>query len=106
MEELVLTKMVNESYTRLLKVILEGGDFFALENTLKRDLDELGRTMLEGLVSEIDEIILQSEERKTHWTVKRTRERAIKTVFGDVLLRRKYFQHKRTRKYAYLADVY
>ena len=106
MEELVLTKIVNESYTRLLKIILEGGDFSALENTLKRDLDELGRTMLEGLGSEIDEIILQSEERKTHWTVKRTRERAIKTVFGDVLLRRKYFQHKRTRKYAHLADVY
>lgn len=106
MEELVLTNMINESYKKLMQIILEGGDFSALENTLKRDLDELGRTMLEGVVSEVDEIILQSEERKRYWTVKRTRERAMKTVFGDVLLRRKYFQHKRTGEYAHLADVY
>lgn len=106
MEELVLMKMVNESYIRLMQIILEGGDFSALENRLKRDLDELGRTMLECMVLEVDEIILQSEERKKHWIVKRTRERAIKTVFGNILLKRKYFQHKRTGKYAHLVDVY
>ena len=106
MEKLVLTNMINESYTKLMEIILEGGDFSALENTLKRDLDELGRTMLECVVSEVDEIILQSEERKKHWVVRRMREKTIKTVFGNVLLKRKYFQHKRTRQYAHLADVY
>lgn len=106
MEELVLTNMVKESYKKLMKIILEGGDFSALEDTLKRDLDELGRTMLENIVSEVDEAILHSDERKRHWVVKRMRERTIKTVFGNVLLKRKYFQHKRTGKYAYLADVY
>ena len=106
MERLVLMEMLRESYSKLMKIILEGGDFSALEDNLKRDLDELGRTMLESVVSEIDEFIFQSEERKRHWTVKRTRERVMKTVFGDVLLKRKYFQHKRTGKYAHLADVY
>ena len=106
MEELVLTNMINESYTKLMKIILEGGDFSALENTLKRDLDELGRTMLGCIISEVDEIILHSEERKRHWNARRTRERTMKTVFGNVLFKRKYFQHKRTGKYAHLADIY
>ena len=61
--------------------------------------------MLGQVVSEVDEILLSSEERKKHWTVKRIRERTVKTVFGNVLLKRKYFQHKRTGQYAYLADV-
>ena len=60
--------------------------------------------MLGQVVSEVDEILLGSEERKKHWTVKRIRERTVKTVFGNVLLKRKYFQHKRTGQYAYLAD--
>ncbi len=76
MEGLTLMKMMNESYTRLTKIILEGGDFSALEDTLKRDLDEIGRAMLGQVVSEVDEILLGSEERKKHWTVKRIRERS------------------------------
>ena len=67
-------------------------------------MDEIGRAMLGQVVSEVDEILLGSEERKKHWTVKRIRERTVKTVFGNVLLKRKYFQHKRTGQYAYLAD--
>ena len=105
MEGLVIANMINESHTRLMETILEGGGFFALESVLKEDLDKVGRTMLEQVVSEIDEIIVQSAERKKHWTVKRSRERTIKTVFGNVLLKRNYFQHKRTGKYAHLADV-
>ena len=54
MEELALMKMMNESYTRLTKIILEGGDFSALEDTLKRDLDEIGRAMLGQVVSEVE----------------------------------------------------
>lgn len=106
MEELILIEMLNESYKRLIKTVLEGGDFSALEDILKRDLDAIGRTMLERVVSDMDEALLGSEERKKYWTAKRTRERSIKTVFGNVLLKRKYFQHKRTGRYVHLADVY
>lgn len=106
MEELVLQKLVREIYIDLQNIILEGGDFTALEDVLKKDLDELGRKLLQEAVACVDAAIMSSDERKKDWNVKRSRKKEIKTIFGTVDLERTYYQHKRSKRYSYLCDVY
>lgn len=106
MEEIVLRQLVREIYFNLQNTILEGGSFSTLEDRLKIELDKLGRTLLQEVIICVDGAIIESEERKKRWNIKRRRSRELKTVFGDVILERTYFQHKKTGSYAYLTDLY
>lgn len=106
MEKELLERLVGEIYSDLQNTILKGGDFSALENTLKKNMDMLGRQLLQEIVNSIDAAVTESDHRKKMWNIKRKRARELKTVFGNVELERTYFQHKKTGTYSYLTDLY
>src|SRR5690554_4134357 len=99
-EEKILS-VVNE-----MSKIFEGEiDYLTFEVRLKKELDSLGRDLLQLVLETLEEKIHESEERKREWKVVRRRDqKAILTIFGQLIYERSYYQHKESKKYAYLVD--
>ena len=80
-------------------------DYQTFEAQLKENLDGIGRTVVQLVLEAIEERIYESEERKREWKVVRRRDRKeILTIFGQLSYERSYYQHKESKKYAYLVD--
>src|SRR5690554_2605409 len=99
-EEKILS-VVNE-----ISKIFEGAiDYLTFEVRLKKELDSFGRDLLQLVLETLEEKIHESEERKREWKVVRRRDqKAILTIFGQLTYERSYYQHKESKKYAYLVD--
>ena len=99
-EEKILS-VVNE-----MSKIFEGEiDYLTFEVRLKKELDSLGRDLLQLVLETLEEKIHESEERKRDWKVVRRRDqKAILTIFGQLIYERSYYQHKESKQYAYLVD--
>lgn len=99
-EEKILS-VVNE-----MSKIFEGEiDYLTFEVRLKKELDSLGRDLLQLVLETLEEKIHESEERKRDWKVVRRRDqKAILTPFGQLIYERSYYQHKESKQYAYLVD--
>lgn len=76
---------------------------FAL--AIKEKTDEVGRNIIRNTLENIDETLIHSTKRKKFWHVeKRSQEKKIITVLGEVQYKRTYFVSKKDKGYKYLVD--
>lgn len=102
----------------IIQTIIENKDFLekSLEKSIKaneismfsRDLrkvfDEAGRKTLVGILEAIDTIIFEDSRRKLEYETKDLRKRTLVTEYGNIEYIRRYYRHRQTKEYIYLAD--
>ena len=86
--------------------VLDGKtDYNSFELQLKKELDGLGCDLLKFVLETLEQKIEESEERKLNWRrIRKNDQKAILTLFGQLIYYRSYYQHKESKKYAYLVD--
>jgi len=89
----------------LVNVAMENGetisDFITL---LRNDMDKLGRELCKCLIETLDEMIMESQDRKKKWKIIRKKDRKLITEFGEVKFNRRYYKSKLNSEYYHLAD--
>ena len=89
----------------LVNVAMDNGesisDFITL---LKNDMDKLGRELCKYLIETLDEMIMESQDRKKKWKIIRKKDRKLITEFGEVKFNRRYYKSKFNSEYYHLAD--
>jgi len=90
---------------RMVKdLILEGGSFSDITVCVQDEMNALGRSIMEGIVDEYNQVIRDSGARKKAWHIVRTDERQLLTPMGEVKVARDYYKHKTTGEHKYLLD--
>lgn len=106
--------IIYHSLKRFQKVIeavchhLEGKmDFLTFQETLRKELNQLGTGILIDVLEAKDQYIWEHKEERKGWeVVRRDDNKEILTVFGQVRYRRTYYRNHKTKQYAYLVDNY
>jgi len=106
--------IIYHSLKRFQKVIeavchhLEGKmDFLTFQETLRKELNQLGTGILIDVLEAKDQYIWEHKEERKGWeVVRRDDNKEILTVFGQVRYRRTYYRNHKTKQYAYLVDTY
>lgn len=104
-----IVRLVEEKVLQTAEIFLsaiEGGiDYSTLEKQLKKELDALGCSLLQEVLTAMDEKIYQEKDRKKQWKVIRKKDKkTMLTPFGELVYHRNYYQNKQTKEYAYLVD--
>jgi len=68
----------------LEKIVRKEKDLAEYSIELKKQLDQIGKGMIEEACRFIDEVVKESKERKKRYEVVRKDKRSLKTIFGDI----------------------
>jgi len=106
--------IIYHSLKRFQKVIeaichhLEGEmDFLTFQETLGKDLNQLGKDILADVLEAKDQYIWEHKEERKDWeVVRRDDPKEILTIFGQMRYKRTYYRNHKTKQYAYLVDNY
>ncbi len=108
-----MTKNIVSKIEELLKTFEEGivklarreKDITEYSIDLKKQLDQIGKEMIEEACKFIEESVKENKERKKRYEVVRKDKRSLKTIFGDIEYERTYYKDKEGKGYVYLVDV-
>ncbi|HHW21475.1 MAG TPA: ISLre2 family transposase [Clostridiaceae bacterium] len=100
----IYEKIIPEIEKSIAERLLNGSSFSELAATVHDWVNKIGIKILEQIVEDADKAFIDSAERKRHWQIVRKDKRGILTGMGQVNISRNYYRHKKTGKYAYLAD--
>ena len=98
-------------FQRILEAIYHhlGGemDFLTFQETLGKDLNQLGKDILADVLEAKDQYIWEHKEERKDWeVVRRDDPKEIVTLFGQMRYKRTYYRNHKTKQYAYLVDNY
>ena len=87
---------------------LEGGtDFMTFQETLWKELNQLGKGILTEVLEAKDQYLLEHQEARRGWeVVRRDDSKEILTLFGDMRYQRTYYRNHTTFEYTHLVDSY
>ena len=85
-------------------LILSGGSFSDFTSCVQDEMNALGRSIMEGIIKEYDQVIRNSGSRKKAWHIVRKDQRQLLTPMGEVTVERDYYRHKTTGEHKYLLD--
>ena len=57
-----------------------------------------------GILESIDTVLFENPRRKSEYETKDLRKRNLITEYGNIEYKKRYYKHKRTTEYIYLAD--
>jgi len=100
----IYEKIIPELEKHIVEGLLNGLGFSELTTIVHDWVNKLGVQILEQIVEDADKAIIDSAERKRHWHIVRRDTRGILTSMGQVSISRNYYRHKKSGKYAHLAD--
>ncbi|AGB40294.1 Uncharacterized protein family (UPF0236) [Halobacteroides halobius DSM 5150] len=72
--------------------------------SLRKDMDKLGRELCKYLIESLDEMIMESPNRREKWEIVKKKDRTLITEFGEVKFNRRYYKSKFNGEYQHLAD--
>lgn len=87
---------------------LEGKmDFMTFQETLWKDLNQLGKSIIAEVLEAKDQYLLEHKEARRGWeVVRRDDPKEILTLFGKMRYQRTYYRNHTTFEYAHLVDHY
>ena len=101
----VIEIITREHYSILEETLRNKGDIGDFVLKTKEMLDVVGTKLVKDALEVVDDSIRNSKERKEGWYIeRRSQEKTLSTVFGDVTYERTYYKKKSTGEYAYLSD--
>jgi len=85
---------------------LDSDGWARFNEALRQGLNKIGSQICKLVLESANEEFVANPEARPGWVVERHGDKkTILTVFGPVHYERTYFRHKKTKKYAYLADL-
>jgi len=103
-----MVQQILKGFQRILGFSLhfleKGMDFQEFEERLWETMNSVGKDILRVVLEAKDEEIHRERDRNAFQVVRRSDQRTILTLFGDVTYRRTYYRKKNTREYRYLLD--
>jgi len=100
----IYEKIIPELEKDITEGLLNGLGFSELAATVHDWVNKIGIRILEQIVEDADKAFMDSVGRKRHWQIVRKDTRGVLTSMGQVNISRNYYRHKKTGKYAYMAD--
>ena len=97
---------ISQLLTREFEQIESGTlDFSTFVKDVQKTMRSLSVDLVEDVMEKTEESIFSSPHRKDNYRVQRSNdEKVISTILGDVILNRRYYQHKENLNYVYLLD--
>jgi hypothetical protein len=89
---------------KVKKFITEGKDLADLVFGLQADIFELGRNIVQEVLTDVDEYLRKSGTRKKQWEIVRRDAASLLTTFGTIKYDKTYFKPKKGGKREYLVD--
>lgn len=89
----------------VLNAMETGADYVSFQETLREQLNGLGREVCKAVLEEADRRLVECREERSGWRIqRRDDEKSILTPFGKVEYKRTYFKHAKTKECAHLVD--
>lgn len=89
-----------------VRQIFEGNGMSAFQQTLRNEMNQICCAIQQQVIEFIDNQLRTDVSLREDWSIERRgRVKTVISPFGEVRYERTYFQHNKTGKHAYLADV-
>lgn len=99
------SKKIADTATEILSTMVEGDcSFTECVTQIDKMMSQLSIKIIEDILGQTESAIYESEERKKNFSITRSDEKVISTIFGDVTLKRRYYQEKQTKRHVHLLD--
>lgn len=99
------SQKIADTATEILSTVLDGKcTFTECVTAVDKMMSQLSVKLIEDILAETESAIYDSTERKERYSVTRLDSKVISTIFGDVTLKRRYYQEKSTKKHIHLLD--
>jgi len=103
--QLIAEKVKCEIENNLIKVLEGGGSLDSIIDSVGEMVNDIGIKTLQAIISELNEIIKQSPERKEKYHVHKGKvERTLITRFGELEFERVYYKNIEKNNYVYILD--
>ena len=100
-----LIKIITTGYLGVYEEALKQGQISLIVDNTMDLLNKLGKEIIEDVISNLEDEIKVSEDRKRNWYVQRNNDdKTISTLLGPINYKRTYYKNKNSGEYTYLLD--
>jgi hypothetical protein len=101
-----IAEKISETMTKNLKLTQKKElTFHDLVSDVQESMNQIGITLVEDFIENLDDSLKQHPARKEAWHIQRKNdEKILATTMGNIILKRTYYKNKQSGQFTYLAD--